>query len=502
MSKQTGAKPSNVSTITIPNCELSLIAPKVTEIIPFFDIATDATLTSQLINGVVIMDHSSSIYAKEYKTGSEYTVQKQFTKNIKDSLGFSVVIPSVSFDFDGFTINRFPRIKFGCNDKIDSDWPLICGAPSFRRVRHCRRVFGRRICVSSYVPDFDKRLNEIYMGSLQIPPLKLFTMEETILRFKYKLIPTVATSTRVSATKLHEVTFGLGAPSSTTSAKILSFTLSKLVAGLTINIESLQFMYGGQGLDLENITIPVLVDQDLLFGGSVTATADDKGNIKAYFFIKQIKVSLLQLMVTPITTAIGIVNDTTFQSTTSSSSTSSSDTNNSGFVDDLAAKLPNVENAWNKHCAPVYESLKKTIGIERAKMIFNKIIHFLRETSVDIAVGLLLCPQMLPFQPNILSCVFTSEINLLPFTGANKLRALTVPDDYIPKIPSLDANFFGDDLINGITNEVNSVLSAAERDLSAVSNAAKNFISNRLEGLSVKLVSHVPVPIIPNPNFV
>lgn len=499
MSKQTGTKPSNVSTLAIPSCELSLIAPKVLEIIPFFDIITDTALTSQLINGVVIMDHSSSIYATEYKTGSEYTVQKQFTKNIKDSLGFSVVIPSVSFDFDGFSINRFPRIKFGCNDKIDSDWPLICGAPSLRRVSHCRRFFGRRFCVSSYVPDFDKRLNEIYMGSLQIPPLKLFTMEETILRFKYKLIPTLATSTKVSATKSYEITFGLGSASST-SAKILSFRLSKLVAGLTINIESLQFMYGGQGLNLENITIPLLVDQDLLFGGSITATADDKGNIKAYYFIKQIKVSLLQLMVAPFTTAIGMANDPTFQYT--SSSTSSSDANNSGAVDDLAAKLPNVENAWGKHCAPVYESLKKTTGPERAKMIFNKIINFLRETSVDIAIGLLLCPQMLPFQPNILSCVFTSEINLLPFTGANKLRALTVPDDYIPNIPSLDANFFGDDFINGIINEVNSVVSAAERDLSVVSNAAKNFISSRLEGLSVKLVSHVPVPIIPNPNFV
>ena len=156
----------------------------------------------------------------------------------------------------------------------------------------------------------------------------------------------------------------------------------------------------------------------------------------------------------------------------------------------------------SKYCAPIYESLKQTIGEERAKMIFNKIIHFLRETSIDVSVGLLLCPQMLPAQPNILSCVFTSQVDLLPFTGANKLSAQTVPDDYIPKIPSLDVNFFGDDFINGITNEINSVVAIAQRDLAADLNAAKNFISDRLEGLSVKLVSHLPVPIIPNPNFV
>ena len=502
---------SNQTTLPIPGCELSLLSLSLTKEIPYFDVLTDFKLTSALINGEVAMNSVSTIYVKEYIAGIEYIKYKQSSNNIKTNLGLSLLLPRISFDFPGFTINRFPRINSGCNDKINPSWPIICGTPSLRQVRRCRKVLGVTVCAWVYVPEYDKRLGEMYIGELQISPLNLFTLEETVAKLQYKLIPNVEMSSTVSAGQSFGVTFGVVSPEIDTGTKVLEFTLSKLVVGLTINIESLQFTYGGHGLNLENISIPLLVNQDLLFGGSITATADDEGNIQAYYFIKQIKVSLLQLLVAPLAVAIGIVNDPTFQSTVDSvagdapsdaAGDAAGAVADSGFVQDLAATLPAIENTWNTYCAPVYNALKNTIGLDRAKMIFNKIINFFKDTPIDIAIGLLLCPRMMPTEPNILSCVFTSAFSFKPFAGLNKLDDVKVPDDYIPKFPSFNFDFFGGSLINSVTNEFNNAVAGVESSLADSVNETQQFITDELAGLSLDFESHVPVPIIPNPAYV
>ena len=498
---------SNETTLPIPGCELSLLTLSITKDIHYFDVATDLKLTSELINGEVAMDRSSTIYVKDYIAGIEYTKYKQSSENITRNLGLSMVIPRVSLDFPGFTINRFPRINAGCNDKKNSSWPLICGPTSLRRIRSCRKIAGITACAWVYVPEYNKRLGEMYIDELQIPPLNLFTLEEIVAEFKYKLIPNVEMSTMVSATESFGITFGIGTTEIDTGTKVLDFTLSKLVVGLTINIESLQFTYGGEGVNLKNISIPLLVNQDLLVGGSITATADNEGNLQAYYFIKQIKVSLLQLLVAPLAVAIGIVNDPTFQSTVDSvagdaASGAANAAADSGFVEDLASTLPKIENTWNQYCAPVYEVLKTTIGLDRAKMIFNKIINFFKDTPVDIAIGLLLCPRMLPNEPNILSCVFTSAFSFKPFTGLNKLGDVNVPDDYIPKFPSFNFDFFGEALINSVSNEFNNVVAGAQSSLAISVNETQQFITNKFANLSLDFESHVPAPIIPNPAYV
>ncbi len=489
---------SNISTLPTPKCDLSLIEIGVVDIIPFFDVTTDVKLTSELINGDVQIYSTSQIVGKEYKTGEEYTVNKQFSKNITDSLGFAGSTNKVSFDFPGYTINKFPFLKKGCNDAINPEWPLVCGPPGVRKVSSCRRIAGRRVCVPIYVPDFDKRLNEIYIEKLVIPPKQIFTLEETVMKLKYKFVPSVEMSTKISASRKYGVTFGIGAPSIDTGTKVLSFTLSKLVVGLSIQLDALEFTYGGQGLNLKNISIPLLNNQDLLFGGSITASIDSKGNIKAYYFIKQFKYSLLQLLIAPLAIPIGLSKNDDFSNSTNSSGEE---------TEDMAEKLPKYPNVWNKFCAPVYNALKKsggndplkkTVGNARAKMIFNKIIHFLKKTEIEVAVGLLLCPQMLPKQPNILSCVFTSSVGLKPFSGLKEIENLKVPDDYVPEIPSLDANFFGASVVNDITKGVNTVLNSASGTAEGIVNQAKNAI----KGVSFDVTSHIPVPIIPNPNFI
>lgn len=478
---------SNISTLPKPACTLSLIEISILDVIPYFDVVTDTKITSTLINGNVQTYNSSQILVKEYMSGDEYTRSTQFSKNISDSLGFSATVPRISFDLPGYTIDKFPYLKKGCNDAVNPEWPIVCGPPSVRKIRACRRVLGKKICISTFVPDFDKRLNEMYIDELKTSQVNLFTLEETVLKLKYKLIPNVETSTKVSASKTYGVTFGVGDVSINTGTKVLSFTLSKLVAGLSIQLEALEFTYGGAGINLKNISIPLLNNQDLLFGGSVTASIDSKGNIKAYYFIKQFKYSLLQLLVTPLAVPIGL---------SETDSVENIRTEAPG-ADDLAEKLPKVPNVWNNSCAPVYNALKKTLGVERAKSAFNKIIHFLKKTEIEVAVGLLLCPQMLPKQPNILSCVFTSTVGLEPFSGLDEVNKLKIPEDYIPEIPSIDANFFGADVVNDLTKGVNVVLNSATNAAEGVVNQAKNAV----KGVAFDITSHIPVSIIPNPNF-
>lgn len=479
---------SNISTLPKPACAVSLIEFGIIDIIPFYDIITDTKITSTLVNGNVQTYNSSQITVKEYKTEKEYSISKQYSKNITDSLGFNATIPRISFDLPGYTIDKFPIFKTGCNDVVDRDWPLVCGTPSVRKVSACRRVFGRRICVSTFVPDFDKRLNEMYIDELKTPQVKLFTVEETVLKLKYKLIPNVETSTKISATKTYGVTFGLGDVTVNSGTKVLSFTLSKLVAGLSIQLEALQFTYGGAGINLSNISIPLLNNQDLLFGGSVTASIDSKGNIKAYYFIKQFKYSLLQLLIAPLAIPVAIGK---------TDALANINTEAPG-AEDLADKLPKTPSVWNNSCAPVYNALKRTVGAERAKNVFNKIIHFLKKTDLEVAVGLLLCPQMLPKQPNILSCVFTSTVGLEPFSGLKEIENLKIPNNYIPNIPDIDANFFGADVVNSVTKGVRTVLTNATGAANAVVNQAKNAVKD----ISFDVTSHIPVSIIPNPNFV
>jgi hypothetical protein len=178
---------SNISTLPIPGCASLLIEVGILDKIPYFDVVTDTTTISELIDGNVETYNDSKIFVKEYTSGKEYTRSKQFSKTITDSLGFNAVIPEKQFKLPGLVINKFPFFKKGCNDKVDSDWPLICGEPSVRKVSACRRILGRRICISTYVPDFDKRLNEIYLDELKIPELRLFSLEKTVLKLKYKL---------------------------------------------------------------------------------------------------------------------------------------------------------------------------------------------------------------------------------------------------------------------------------------------------------------------------
>jgi len=478
---------SNISTLPKPACGLSLIEFGVVDIIPFYDIVTDTKITSTLISGDVQTYNSSQMTVKEYKTEEEYSISKQYSKNITDSLGFGATIPRISFDLPGYTINKFPYLKKGCNDAVNPEWPLVCGPPSVRKIRACRRVLGKKICISTFIPDFDKRLNEMYIDELNTPQVNLFTLDETVLKFKYKLIPNVETSTKISATKTYGITFGLGDVSVNSGTKVLSFTLSKLVAGLTIQLEALQFTYGGAGINLNNISIPLLNNQDLLFGGSITASIDSNGNIKAYYFIKQFKYSLLQLLIAPLAIPVAL---------SKTDALANVNTEAPG-ADDLAEKLPKTPSVWNNSCAPVYNALKKTVGVERAKNVFNKIIHFLKKTDVEVAVGLLLCPQMLPKQPNILSCVFTSTVGLEPFSGLDEVNNLKIPEDYIPEIPSIDANFFGADVVNDLTKGVTLVLNSATGSANAALNQAKNAVKD----ISFDVTSHIPVSIIPNPNF-
>jgi hypothetical protein len=226
-----------------------------------------------------------------------------------------------------------------------------------------------------------------------------------------------------------------------------------------------------------------------LFGGSVTATVDSKGNIKAYYFIKQFRLNLLQILCSPLAVPLGIGQTDAVENI-----------NTEDTEENLAESLPDVSNVWNKYCAPAYKKLKNanTKGAAaRAKRIFNKIIHFIKKTNIQVAVGLLLCPQMLPNQPNILSCVFTSSASLKPFSDLKEIDNIKIPGDHFPEIPSIDADFFGVDVVNDVAERISGVLKSATNEAGGVVNQAKNL----LKDITFDVTAHVPVSIIPNPNF-
>jgi hypothetical protein len=201
------------------------------------------------------------------------------------------------------------------------------------------------------------------------------------------------------------------------------FTINKCKLGLKIKIDNLKLMYGGKGVNINNITIPVLPTMDLFPGEKcLTSEADAQGNLKLWYLIKSAAFSLYDIL----NVGLDLVDKT------------------QGIIGSTA-ETTGVSNL------PVAGNLLEHILSFKPPEI---VINFLKQTKINIACGLLICPLPRPDEFVFLSFVTSVWTSLAPFKNLNAIKIPPIPEKYT-KLPSIpDSEFISDDLTDMINEEV------------------------------------------------
>lgn len=504
---------SGVSDLPTPSCAPNIISIGVGVFFPFFDVLTNTVNKVVLKDGHLHHINSLNISATEYAAGTSHTVSKYKDVINDKSYGFACTIPRFHVDLPGFTIAKFPKVNYGCNPLMNPEWPLLCGKPNITYKQRCVKIFKKRVCVNIPVPVIPNRLDEIYIAPLTIPKMELFDFQETKLNFQFQMLPDLEINQEVSAGIGFGATIGLGVPSVDAGTPVISFTMTKFKVGMSITIKSIEFTYGGHGLNLKDITIPLLTPVDLLGGNrTLKSSLDSMGNLNLYYLLTVYEFTLYELFtgvkarVKPVSNALIIPNSTeAAQNLVNQQAAQAADAaDNAASVDkDLAGSIIAVGSAWEQHCAPVYNNLVKALGSNTAKTIFNKIVNFLKRTKVVFGMGLLLCPQELPDQPFLLSLVTTVASTLSPFLNLNALKIPTIPNNYIPSIPSLHlGSVIGKSESDKLTSDINKLLAVAEKVASKEIDYIANYIKDNIENVSVTIALQLPTGIIINSHYV
>lgn len=506
-----------MTNLPTPSCAPNIISIGIGVFFPFFDVYTNCVSKVYFIGNDLHYTNSLNISATEYATGTTHTVSKNKDTINNSAYGFTCTIPGFHSDLPSYTISKFPKINYGCNPALASGWPLICGQPEVTYTKRCTTILTRRVCVNIPTPVFKNRLDEIYIAPLTIPKISLFDFKETKLNFKFHMMPDFETNHIISAGVGFGATIGLGVPQVDFGTPVISFTMTKLKIGMTINIKSLEFTYGGYGLNLSDVKIPLLLPVDLLSGNrTLKSSVDSMGNLNLYYLLTVYEFNLYKLL----TIGFG-KNAANVKANTSAlivptaeeaaANLAAVNENSATEAADLAAD-PNIDLAgnviapgsvWESKCAPIYNNLKTALGSDTAKMIFNKIINFLKSTKVDFGMGLLLCPQELPDQPFLLSLVTTVATSLQPFLNLNKLTIPSMPSNYIPSIPSFKlGSIISKSESDKITSDINAILTVAQNVASNEIDYVANYIKNNIENVTIKIALQLPVGIIINSHYV
>ena len=190
---------------------------------------------------------------------------------------------------------------------------------------------------------------------------------------------------------------------------------------------------------------------------------------------------------------------------TANDATATADANSAtSDTDDLAGGInAPMDSIWAKNCASQYTASKgSSTGPDMSKIIFNKIIRFLKQTKVVFGMGLLLCPQELPDQPFLLSLVTTVASSVSPFLNLNKLKIPSIPTQYIPQIPSFNLPLLGKSESDKIIADVNKIADVAKKVAGEKIDYVANYVKTNIENVSVTFAIQYPLGIIINSHYV
>jgi hypothetical protein len=242
------------------------------------------------------------------------------------------------------------------------------------------------------------------------------------------------------------------------------------------------------------------------------------GNLNLYYLLTVYEFNLYQMLIGTASKAIATVKNVqdtkivrNFTETTQDNAdraendaTASADT--ALAVDDMTDLADNLnaplDSVWTTKCKPAYTALKMSMGSNTAKIVFNKIIRFLKQTKVVFGMGLLLCPQELPDQPFLLSLVTTVATSVSPFLNLNKLKIPSIPTQYIPQIPAFNSSVIGKSESDKIMVDVNKITDVAKKVAGEKIDYVANYIKTNIENVSVTLALQLPLGIIINSHYV
>lgn len=453
MSKRTVVM-STPSCAAIPSVSIAISGT-----LPQFEYSSHLIINAFYKDNELYFENSADITVKDYPNN----ITKNFVKNDinkkNDFFGFNLVIPAFNVELPSFAIPKYPTINNGCNECESPYLPPVCDWKTLY-YKKCTRIITRKVCVSVpyYAPT--KCLNELVFIDKTFPSVKLFDFKETKLEFSFQLIPNIEIDsiTKVGITTGATVVIGTD-PKINVGTHFVSLDINKFKFGLKIKIKTLKFYYGDTGFVINNLTIPLIPQYDILAGEkTLTIKADSSGNLTLWYLIKTYQVTLYDIL----NTLIPINSDN----------------------DEPSSVNGNPPNKGN--------NLLNDIISKSGDLVIN----FLKQTYLDIGFGLLICPLPKPNEDVFLSFVTQANISLEPFSQLNTIEIPTIPTQY-SKIPSIPNNNIIPkeivDLINNVNkNALSPVTSLAEKE---VVNSV-NYIKTVIEAVKIKLSVQLPIPII------
>lgn len=462
--------PKHAEDVPIPSCSaLPNLEFGVGTYSPALEFSASIKNKPSFENKELYFTHTISSITKEYATGK--TVEAFSNKKTKnnDSYGFNLVIPGFSANLPSFTIPNWPTINEGCNECIDDEWPPLCAWEN-KSIKKCKKILGKKICVNIPFYQPTKCINEIVFKPKTLPSVDFFNFKKTEIAFSFSIIPDIEVDTVMSlgATSGGSITIG-DKPEIDTGTPIVNFAINTCKIGLKIRIDKLKLTYGGQGINITNITIPIISTIDLFPGEKcLISEADAMGNLKLWYLIKSSYFSLYQILnvgldvVDTVEGKIGVVE---------------------GEVESLTGTtIPKVGNLLNH-----------ILSFNTPEIIIN----FLKQTNLNIACGMLICPLPRPDELVYLSFVTSVWTTLSPFKNLNAIKIPSIPEKYtnLPSIPS--SNYIPDnvtDMINKSIKKATQIpLDLAAKEIVYIA----DYIKNNIENVEISVVASLPIPLIP-----
>lgn len=410
--------------------------------------------------GELYFNNIANIYNKNYITGTSKTISKNETVKKNNFYGFNLVIPEYNVHIPSFTIPGWPSINFGCNECESDEFPPLCGWES-KTKRFCKRILGKKICVTFEYFQPTKCFNEPVLVEKTLPSIHLFNFQRTQLEFSFQLIPDIEIDTTLILGNTTGVSVTIGTdPDVDISTRFVNLQIKKLKCGVKMRIKKLHFSYGSNGFTIENLIIPLILPIDIFNGEKLlNIVADSKGNLSVWYLLKSFSLSAHSMLNV-----------------------------NTNSADNIG-ELPSI----NGISTGIFgQNLLNKITGNMGKIVEN----ILKDMVINVNMGLLICPMPNPKEDVFLSFVISGTMNCYPFKDLNKINIPTIPEQYtkIPKIP--DNEFLPDEereLINSINEKaMNPIISQATKEIVNIT----KFVKETLENVAITVTFELPIPLI------
>jgi hypothetical protein len=417
----------------------------------------------------------------------EYTIEKTIRR--KDFIGFKGVIPEYNVNLPSFTIDKFPHIG-GCEDPRGDDWPIPCGKLSIKKVKKCAKRAGIKVCVDLLIPYQEKRLGEIYFKPITVPETSFFKFPETVFEFKCQLLPTIEMKQKYTLSNLVSLYPNFGS-----TAKVVSFEVSKFVIGIEFYISSLNFTFGGKGVKLKNKKFTIIKPVDFFAGKTaLTATATSTGKLQLKYLITTFSFSLYDLLIEMVDAAAAAI----LLSTAANIGAANLAT---GLI------ITELVTEEQKLLDPKYVDPNYIQGlIDKGNSFITKetpkiVLEFLKRTKIIIELSLLVCPGTAPDIPYFFSLVATASTSFKPFKNIKDVKIPKIPPTYkIPDIPDFKVpKFLPENYLNNVKDSLNKDADIINQNGAGAVARAAAFLKNYIENYTIAARFQLAIPIVPNP---